>query len=427
MGLWENILLSLSGLLSNKMRALLTMLGIIIGIGSVIGIMTIGDSLTGYMSSSMQDMGANNITLSLSKKESEADSARANPMLAMMGGGSGKAADKDLFTDDLLKQLGERYPDQIEAISISESVGSGKTEDGRLYANLSLMGVNNDYQKANTIDLLQGRFLNERDQNGFKKVAVVSEKLVANMFGKKNPMGEQIDITVGKHTNTYTIVGVYEYVASTMGISTASDRDISTNVYIPLSTAQKQTGSSGYQSATLLTSINTESTIFATMVEKFFEPFYARNPDYSVSAFSMESLVETMSSMLSTMQIAISCIAAISLLVGGIGVMNIMLVSITERTREIGTRKALGATNFSIQIQFIVESVIICLIGGIIGILLGIALGTFGASLLGFPATASVGTILLAVGFSMAIGVFFGYYPANKAAKMDPIEALRYE
>ena len=131
--------------------------------------------------------------------------------------------------------------------------------------------------------------------------------------------------------------------------------------------------------------------------------------------------------MLNTVKLAISAIAAISLLVGGIGVMNIMLVSITERTREIGIRKALGASNGAIRTQFIVESVVICLVGGALGILVGFGLGSLGASLIGAPARADLGTVLVAVGFSMGIGVFFGYYPANKAAKLDPIEALRYE
>ena len=141
----------------------------------------------------------------------------------------------------------------------------------------------------------------------------------------------------------------------------------------------------------------------------------------------MESMVETMSSMMSTISTAIAAIAAISLLVGGIGVMNIMLVSITERTREIGTRKALGATNGSIRFQFIVESVIICLVGGVLGIILGVSLGALGAHLLGYSASASIPVILVSVLFSASIGIFFGYYPANKAAKLDPIEALRYE
>ena len=141
----------------------------------------------------------------------------------------------------------------------------------------------------------------------------------------------------------------------------------------------------------------------------------------------MESMTESMSDMIGTVSIAISFIAGISLLVGGIGVMNIMLVSVTERTREIGTRKALGATNNNIRLQFVVESVIICLIGGAIGILLGAIMGYVGSGLLHNAVLPSVGSIVLAFSFSLAVGVFFGYYPANKAAKMDPIEALRYE
>jgi putative ABC transport system permease protein len=141
----------------------------------------------------------------------------------------------------------------------------------------------------------------------------------------------------------------------------------------------------------------------------------------------MESIVEEVTSMLNTISLAIAGIAAISLLVGGIGVMNIMLVSITERTREIGTRKAIGATNGEIRTQFIIEAVVICLVGGAIGIALGSILGAVGANYLGFPAQASVFSIVLAFGVATAIGIFFGYYPANKAAKLDPIDALRYE
>ena len=141
----------------------------------------------------------------------------------------------------------------------------------------------------------------------------------------------------------------------------------------------------------------------------------------------MASMMDSMNTMINMIQLALSVIAGISLVVGGIGVMNIMLVSITERTKEIGTRKALGATNSSIRLQFITESVVICVIGGIIGIILGIGLGTVAVKLMGYEASVSIESIIIAVGFSMAIGVFFGYYPANKAAKLNPIDALRYE
>ena len=166
---------------------------------------------------------------------------------------------------------------------------------------------------------------------------------------------------------------------------------------------------------------------FAEQIEAFFTPYYMANDDYEISTSTLESMTESMNEMIQTVSIAISFIAGISLLVGGIGVMNIMLVSITERTREIGTRKAIGAKNSSIRLQFIIEAVILCLVGGCLGILLGFILGAIAASLLGYAASVPVTAIVVAVLFSMVIGVFFGYYPANKAAKLDPIEALRYE
>ena len=157
------------------------------------------------------------------------------------------------------------------------------------------------------------------------------------------------------------------------------------------------------------------------------EKFYADNPRAEVAYYSAKSEIEQMNSAMGSIQIAIGAIAAISLLVGGIGVMNILLVSVTERTKEIGIRKALGATRGDIRKQFIIESVIICIIGGVFGIILGTIIGLIGSKLLQFQTLPSLGSIAVAVGFSMLIGIFFGYYPANKAAKLDPIEALRYE
>jgi putative ABC transport system permease protein len=250
------------------------------------------------------------------------------------------------------------------------------------------------------------------------------------MFGNTDPLGRQITLglNMGGHSGTYTIIGVYWYEQDVMNLSTSSDKNLSTNVYIPLSTTHKITGNEGSQSVTVVTKAGSDSAAFAATTEDYMNNvFYERNPDYGISAFSMDSLLDTMTDMMNTLQLAISAIAAISLLVGGIGVMNIMLVSITERTREIGTRKALGATNGEIRAQFVIEAVLICLVGGAIGIVFGIAVGAVGASLLGFPAQPSVFSILLATGVATAIGLFFGYYPANKAAKMDPIDALRYE
>ncbi|NLS85747.1 MAG: FtsX-like permease family protein, partial [Ruminococcaceae bacterium] len=155
--------------------------------------------------------------------------------------------------------------------------------------------------------------------------------------------------------------------------------------------------------------------------------YYTHNKDFTAAANSMENMMKSMNKMLGSVKLGISAVAAISLLVGGIGVMNIMMVSVTERTREIGIRMALGAKSRVILLQFIVEAIIICLIGGFIGVGIGVALGRIGAQMLKYAARPSVIAILVAVSFSMAIGVFFGYYPASKASKLDPIEALRYE
>ena len=202
---------------------------------------------------------------------------------------------------------------------------------------------------------------------------------------------------------------------------------VGTECYIPLSTAQGFNHSQNYRTLAIVAKVGVDADELANQVETYLDGWYRSNRYFEVSAFSMSAMVSAMGEMMDTIVTAISVIAGIALLVGGIGVMNIMLVSVTERTREIGTRKALGATNESIRMQFIVEAMIMCLLGGIIGVVLGVAGGIFASHLMDAVASPSVGSILLSLGFSLAIGVFFGYYPANKAAKMNPIDALRYE
>lgn len=290
-------------------------------------------------------------------------------------------------------------------------------------------GTSLGYFLANDLELLAGRYFSGTEMDEGRKVAMVSSIVVDNMFGgdKEQALGSVLQVNLGDKYFEFVVVGVYKYEQSAMGLSLVSEKDTQTDFYIPLKTAQEISHSQGFAQFTVITADGLDSDAFADTTAGFFAPYYRNNRDFQPMAFSMASMVEIMSDMLSTITTAIAVIAGIALLVGGIGVMNIMLVSITERTREIGTRKALGAPNSAIRLQFIIESIVICLIGGLIGIVLGVVLGMSAANLLGASATPSLGSILLSLGFSMAIGIFFGYYPANKAARMDPIEALRYE
>ena len=425
---YENIRLALFSLKANKMRALLTMLGIIIGIASVIAIMTVGNSLTTTVTDSMSSMGANNITVGLQQKEQEEEVTDEG--MSFEGRKPMKVAEEsDYFTTEMLENYCETYADSIIALSASETLGSGQILDGNLYANVAVTGTSLGYFAANDTTLLTGRMFSEKEVDESAKVALISNKAVDNMFAGdiEAAIGSVIQISVNEQYHNFTVVGVYEYEQSMMGFSSSSDKDVTTNCYIPLRTAKEINHTTGYSQFTVVTAAEVDPDDFAEDTEQFFNVYYRNNRYFEVSAFSMASIVETMSDMLSTITTAIAVIAGIALLVGGIGVMNIMLVSITERTREIGTRKALGAPNSSIRLQFIVESIVICLIGGIIGIILGVALGIGFANFLGTSAVPSIESIIISLSFSMAIGVFFGYYPANKAAKMDPIDALRYE
>lgn len=429
--IWENVKLALSGLLGNKMRSLLTMLGIIIGIGSVIAIMTVSSSLTTSITDEFEQMGANNITVGL-KKQSDEEETRSNGMKFGASNRQISLEEDDRITDDMITALKKKFSTSVDSISLEESVGSGTVKSGEDTANVSLSGINTGYFDANDITLLAGRYLTDKDVKGKKSVIMVSDKVVDAVFDgdTSKALSQKINIDINNVYYSFYIVGVYEYEEDANSFSSDSDSDVTTSDYLPITTGkEKMHTDDGYEKFTVVTNSSVASvTDFADELETYMNnEYYASNEDYQISTSTMSSMTSSMNDMIDTVSIAIAFIAGISLLVGGIGVMNIMLVSITERTREIGTRKALGAKNSSIRLQFIIEAVILCLLGGVFGIILGFILGAVAASLLGYAASAPVAAIIGSVVFSMIIGVFFGYYPANKAARLDPIEALRYE
>lgn len=429
--IWENIRLALNGLLGNKMRSLLTMLGIIIGIGSVIAIMTVSSSLTTSITDTFANMGANNITIGL-KQQSEESEIRENGMKFGASNRFISLEEDDRLTDEMAEQVKKEYSTYVDEIALEESLGSGAVRSGEDTANISLSGINASYFSTNDLTLLAGRYLTDQDVERNKGVIMVSDKVVDHIFdgNTASALNQKINVDIDGVYYSFYIVGIYEFDEDATSFSSDSEEDITTAAYIPVTTGKERLHTDkGYEKFTIVTNSSVENvTELAEDIEQYMNvKYYAGNEDYQVNATTMSTITNSMNDMIGTVTVAISFIAGISLLVGGIGVMNIMLVSITERTREIGTRKALGAKNSSIRLQFIIEAVILCLIGGFIGILLGFALGAVAASFLGYAAAAPMAAIIGSVLFSMMIGVFFGYYPANKAAKMDPIEALRYE
>jgi putative ABC transport system permease protein len=413
MNLRENIPLALEGLRANKMRALLTMLGIIIGISAVIAINSMGNAMTRSVLKSMQNLGGLNITVSVGARDVA---------------GSGGAGGEGRITDAMLERFEKRYADSLSAVALSANVGSGVTQGIHPRQDLSLSGVNPGYFAVNNLSIAAGRAVTDGDLAGEKRVIVISSTVSRALYGTgASPVGRELSVETTNGTETFNIIGVYR-AAGDDAAAPSPGGSSQSPAYIPLTTARALTGDAadGYTTFTLMTKSSVDAVSFSKITADFFNHAF-KNTDSKVYAESMKNIMSEMNAMLTTVSTAIAVIAGISLLVGGIGVMNIMLVSVTERTREIGIRKALGAPNRAIRVQFIVESIIICTIGGVLGILLGTGLGALGGLLLKTPVTPSLAAVAGAVLFSMAIGIFFGYYPANKAAQLDPIEALRYE
>lgn len=438
MPLTECIRLAFRNIGVNKLRSVLTMLGIIIGISAVITITTIGNSLKLTISRTMSDLGgASLIYGSLDAVIPEDDLDWVWPDMTP----------DDMISDELLDSYKKAFEGRITAVLTNEYYSGGSIENGKGRAVCDVQGISGSYLSASKTKLLSGREITERDNENKKYTAVVSDIFARSLFGDKNPIGEQIDLPLSADvSHTFTIVGVYEYDAKLFGELDTSvpEEERSTIVFVPIRTAAAALGQeSAYSYLEFMAAEGEDPAVTAADTADFFNEYYrAHNPTWEFSCFDMSSELGVINTVLNVVTLAISIIASISLIVGGVGVMNIMLVSIVERTKEIGIRKALGARNSSIRAQFLTEAVIICLIGGVLGILIGIVNGFLLAKIGGYlletfytdyvgiltitiqPSPFAIG---ISVFFSMAIGILFGYYPANRAAKLSPITALGYE
>lgn len=423
----ENIRMALESLRTNKMRSVLTMLGIIIGIGAVIGIMSMGSAMTSMVTEQMGEFGAYNIYVGIEERKSSftADQSQISAI----------PEDKDLMSFTNLEEMKELFSEEIEDYSIETSSVNAQVKKGRAYANVSVLGVNRGYEPVNDVKLKRGRFISQDDIDANRKVCVVSDRMVSKIFGDENPIGKTVRVYGDDGIQEYGIVGIYTYEQNMQDMMMGSGDDLRTKLYVPITSWQiANGGNKNYSMASVKLKSTADVTKATDDINVYWERVYRRNPQWKVNAFNLQSMVDQTMTMVSTIQNVIAIIGGISLLVGGIGVMNIMLVSVTERTHEIGIRKALGAREGKILFQFVTEAGILSLTGGFIGLILGFLLGQAGSAIIAsmsnmsnISASLSPVVIIFTLLFSMGIGVFFGLYPAYKAAKLDPIDALRYE
>ena len=409
MNFGQSFRLALKSLMTSKMRALLTMLGIIIGVGAVIVITSLGNGMQNMMNEQFEKLGANLVQVQL-----------------FMYGGDSRSVDPD----DMY-ELVDKYPQYISGVTPYVSAQLAVRQGSEDFERTSIYGVGETFlnERGATMsgqNLGKGRFISYIDAARYQNVCVIGAYMEEEAF-QGDALGKQLSIG-GEH---FTVIGVLE---KNSDMSEGSGDDI---IYLPYTTALRLSGSADASMYMFTsTSKDTAATAKGIIENRLYKTF--QSSDYYFVMTSAE-MMDAMNAMMGTMMAVLVAIAAISLLVGGIGIMNIMLVSVTERTREIGIRKSLGAKRKDIRGQFIIEAGTTSAIGGVLGILVGIGLASLAGSLIGGMMTSSMGggstfsavpnlsSVAVAFGVSVGIGILFGYLPAKKAAALNPIDALRYE
>lgn len=388
MRILQSIKMALKSVKSNKLRSILTMLGIIIGVASVIVLVSIAQGSTKNVTSRINQLGTNLLMVNTYSTDLE-------------------------LTEDKISELGD-----LNGVKAISPVVSGRVtaKKDRTTSQVSLTGTNAAYSDVRDAKVKQGRFITDLDVEYRQKVVVLGSETTSTLFGASNPVGEHIQLD----GVSYKVVGVLASKGSSMG------QGGDNTIIVPLSTGERLVGSTTISTVYLKGKSEDQMDFVMNEVKMKMASLYpGKSDDYGVT--NQQDVMDTMSSVSETMTLMLGGIASISLLVGGIGIMNIMLVSVSERTKEIGIRKAIGAKRRDILLQFLIEAVVLSALGGIIGILSGLGLGELVSTLTSMSISFSTSVILYSFLFSLVVGVVFGVFPANKASKLNPIQALRYQ
>ena len=392
----QSLKMALQNIRSNRMRSFLTMLGIIIGVGAVIGLVTIVEAVSGELMGEFSDLGAGTISIQTYQ--------------SIMKYG---LTDKDM---EVLKNV-----EGVEGLSPTVSLTTSSVVGKEVYDETNVEGKNTLYFQRNNEIILSGRAFNEQDMSGDAYVCIVDQSYVKNALLGKQVLGGQILL----HGYRYTIIGIYKKSDNMMSMM-SDDSTLAGTILVPYKNALNMTGNGVVNSLEVYVEDGADMTKVEERLRATMKNLYNENDDF-FAVYNFSSLMDMVDSATSMMSGLLGGIASISLLVGGIGIMNMMLVSVSERTKEIGLRKALGATPGRIQAQFMIESIVLSMVGGFIGIMLGESIALIAAKLMQTKFVFSASAIMLGFGFSGAVGIIFGWMPAKRASELNPIDALRAE